>query len=353
MRKLESAKLALIVPLAGILVAWGLMTAAMYVGLFERDFGYASLPQRQDTRWSVYLLLSAIAAIAFGALWGQRKALQLRAEPATDNALARAVHRFNNLVIWIGLSLGVVFAFGNFMSAFNQYNGRDNNLLNRILTVYLPILLATALVVTVILRAFVFRADGEQVDHEDEIAKAAARLRRRNLGLGYAVPVLTTAFAIVVGLLIYDATGTDLQTWVWVFIQALVIFGIVVGTRFANRAKLGEVVAAKPRALFNSLAAGAANLNFVLSLVFAGVVSIIAVTSTAQAIDKLYKYEVYDAFGKIAEDGAIKPITIDWLISDLLPAKVLVLLVLVGTFLTITLRNREVLAAAPEHADAK
>ncbi len=341
MKKLESAKLALIVPLAGVLVAWALMAAAMFVGLYERRYGYASLPETQDVRWSIYLLLAAIAAIALGALWGQRKALLLRAEPATDNNLARAVHRFNNLVIWIGLGLGVVFAFGNFMSAFNQYNGRDAAILNRILGVYLPILLATALVVTVILRAFVFRTDGDEIDHEDEEAKAAARLRRRNLGLGYAIPILTTAFAIVVGLLIYDATGTNLQTWVWVFIQAIVIFGIVAGTRFANRARQGEVIVAKPRALFASLAAGAANLNFVLSLVFAGVVSIISVSSTAQAVDKLYSYEVYDAVGKITENAEIQPITLDWLISELLPAKVLVLLVLVGTYLTITLRNRE------------
>ncbi|MEY4450744.1 MAG: hypothetical protein RLZZ304_1119 [Actinomycetota bacterium] len=351
MKKLESAKLALVVPLAGIVVAWGLMASAMFVGLYERESGYYSLPQNQDVQWSIYLLLAAIAAIALGALWGQRKALALRAVPATDTSLARAVHRFNNLVIWIGLGLGVVFVFGNFMSAFNMFNGRETNLLNRILGVYLPIVLATALVVVVILRAFVFRTDGDEVDHEDEAAKAAARLRRRNLGLGYAVPILTTAFAIVVGLLIYDATGTELQTWVWVFIQAIVIFGIVAGTRFANRAKLGEVVVAKPRALLASLAAGAANLNFVLSLLFAGVVSIIAISSTGQAIDKLYTYEVYDAVGKITEQGSIKPLTIDWLIADLLPAKVLVLLVVVGTYLTITLRNRE--TAAPAANDSK
>ena len=340
MKKLESAKLALIVPLAGVLVAWALMAVAMFVGLYERRYGYASLPETQEVRWSVYLLLAAIAAIALGALWGQRKALLLRAEPATDNNLARAVHRFNNLVIWIGLGLGVVFAFGNFMSAFNQYNGRDAAILNRILGVYLPILLATALVVTVILRAFVFRTDGEEIDHEDEEAKAAARLRRRNLGLGYAIPILTTAFAIVVGLLIYDATGTNLQTWVWVFIQAIVIFGIVAGTRFANRAKVGETVLAKPRAMFASLAAGASNLNFVLSIAFAGVVSIISVSSTAQAVDKLYNYGAFDVNGKPTTQAGVMAITGQWLWEELTPAFALVLLVIVGTYLTITLRNR-------------
>jgi hypothetical protein len=345
MKKIAKPKLALIVPLASLVAAWAFLAGGMLVGLFERDFytnsaSSGSLPA-QPVHWSIYLFLAAIVAIALGGLLGQQLALQSRAALGVEHALSRAVHRFSNLIIWIGLGLGVVFVFGNFMSAFESFTSSATPLVNRILGVYLPILLATAMVVTVILRGFVFRADGIEVDHEDEAAKAAARGRRRNLGLGYAVPILTTAFAIVLGLFIYDATRTALQTWVWVLIQAIVAVGIVLGTRFANKAKHGEVAVAKPRAVFASLAAGAANLNLVLNIAFGAVVSAIAIGSTSTAIDKLYDYGSYDVNGQLISGGHFKGISWKWVMEDLAPAKVLVLLVVVGTYLTITLRNRE------------
>ena len=342
MTKLSKPKLALIVPLAALVLAWVFLAGGMYGSLFERNYGYMVYPAAAaKINWSIYAFLAAITALSLGALWGQRTALRARHELGQEHGLSRAVHRFNNLVLWISLGLGVIFVFGNFMSAFSMFGGRNVVLMSRILGVYLPIVLATALVVFVILRAFVFRADGFEVDELDDAAKAAARARRRNLSFGYAVPILATAFAIVLGLLIYDATKTPLQTWVWVLIQAIVVAGIVGGTRYANRAKLGEQVTVKPRAVFASLAAGAANLNLVLSIAFGAVVSVIAISSTAGAIDKLYVYGQYDDYGKPITDGSISPLTLQWLIEEFAPAKVLMLLVVVGTYLTITLRNKD------------
>jgi hypothetical protein len=346
MKKIAKPKLALIVPLASLVAAWAFLAGGMLVGLTEREdntqyYENPALAPAQPVQWSIYLFLAAIVAIALGGLWGQRAALQSRSELGAEHALSRAVHRFNNLIIWVGLGLGVFFVFGNFMAAFNYFGSPNTPIINRVLSVYLPIVLATAMVVTVILRGFVFRADSVELDHEDEAAKSAARARRRNLGLGYAVPILTTAFAIVLGLFIYDATKTALQTWVWVLIQAIVAVGIVLGTRFANKAKQGEVAVAKPRAVFASLAAGAANLNLVLNIAFGAVVSGIAIASTSSAVDKLYSYGVYDQNGKVTTPGHINDFTWQWLIEELAPAKVLVLLVVVGTYLTITLRNRE------------
>ena len=349
MKKLSKPQLALLVPLASLVLAWAFMAAGMYASLFERDntqydeMGNPLFDAKQvyNVHWSAYLFLAAVAAISLGGLWGQRTSLRARVALGEVHGLARAVHRFNNLIIWIGLGLGVIFVFGNFMSAFSSYGGRSAALITRIAGVYVPIVLATALVVVVILRAFVFRADVLPTHEQDEVTKAAERSRRRNLGLGYAVPIMTTAFAIVLGLLIYDATGTALQTWVWVLIQAIVIGGIVAGTRFANRAKLGEAEVVKPRAVFASLAAGAANLNLVLSMAFAAVVSGIAIGSTGSAIDKLYNYGVYDQYGKTTTQPKVMGPTWQWFIEDLAPAKVLMLLVVIGTYLTITLRNKE------------
>ena len=349
MKKQSQPKLALILPLASLVIAWAFMAVGMYAGLFERDntqYDAVGNPlfdpaQVNNVHWSAYAFLAAVAAVALGGLWGQRTSLRARVALGEEHGLSRAVHRFNNLIIWIGLGLGVIFVFGNFMSAFSMFGGRSASLVTRILGVYAPIVLATGLVVFVILRAFVFRADVLPAHEQDEAATAAERARRRNLGLGYAVPIMTTAFAIVLGLLIYDATGTALQTWVWVLIQAIVIGGIVAGTRFANRAKLGESVVAKPRAVFASLAAGASNLNFVLSIAFAAVVSAIAIGSTGSAIDKLYNYGVYDQYGKTTTLPKIDSPTWQWFIEELAPAKVLMLLVVIGTYLTITLRNKE------------
>lgn len=349
MKKLSKPQLALIIPLASLVLAWAFMALGMYAALFERENTQYDVngnpildPQlAYNIHWSAYLFLAAVSAVALGGLWGQRTSLRARVALGEEHRLARAVHRFNNLIIWIGLGLGVIFVFGNFMSAFNMFGGRNAALITRIAGVYLPIVLATALVVVVILRAFVFRADVLPDNEQDQATSDAERARRRNLGLGYAVPIMTTAFAIVLGLLIYDATGTALQTWVWVLIQAIVIAGIVAGTRFANRAKLGEAVIAKPRAVFASLAAGAANLNLVLSIAFAAVVSAIAISSTGGAIEKLYNYGVYDQYGKTTTEPHIGAFSWQWLIEELAPAKVLMLLVVIGTYLTITLRNRE------------
>lgn len=356
MNKLSAPKLAVLTPLAGVIAAWFLMVGGMLVALFERELDwYASAPYAEETytanwlqpalpndtvKWSIYLFLAAVVVLSLAALWGQRRALRARAALGQADGLARAAHRFANLMVWLGLGLGVVFVFGNFMGSFNNYSSRNYTIIARVFGVYLPILLATALVVVVLLRAFVFRADETKFDHEDESVKAAERARRRNLGLGYAVPILSTAFAIILGLLIYDATKTALQTWVWVLIQAIVIGGIVIGTRFANRAKLGETVVVTPKAAFASLAAGAANLNFILSIAFAGVVSIISISSTGQAVEKLYVYGTYGDKGEILTRGHINAVTPQWLFEEITPAFVLVLLVTIGTYLTITLRNK-------------
>jgi hypothetical protein len=94
--------------------------------------------------------------------------------------------------------------------------------------------------------------------------------------------------------------------------------------------------------VFASLAAGAANLNLVLSIAFAAVVSAIAISSTGGAVEKLYNYGVYDQYGKTTTEPHIGAVSWQWVVEELAPAKVLVLLVVIGTYLTITLRNRDV-----------
>jgi hypothetical protein len=232
------------------------------------------------------------------------------------------------LAVIIGLVAGAIFAIGNFLGAFNNFSQRES-LGSRLIDVYLPIILATALVIFVLLKAFVLRKDQLELNEQGRAKMTAAQ---KALSLGYALPIFTTAVAIIFGLVVYDITRTTLQVWVWVIIQLLIAVGIIAGTRFASRAKSAKPSAPKPRAM---LAAGAANLNFVLSIVFGGVVSIMGFTFGFSAIENLRTWRI---------QPVIEPISLQWFVEDFLPAKVLIVLAIVGIYLTITERNRKRIA---------
>jgi hypothetical protein len=153
------------------------------------------------------------------------------------------------------------------------------------------------------------------------------------------VPILATAAAIIFGLVVYDVTRTELEVWVWVIIQVIVVVGIVAGTRFASKAKAAKPTAPKPR---TALAAGASTLNFVLSIVFGAAVTIMSFTFGFGAVEKLRVWPQYiDGKEPAITEPTISPLTWGWLIDEMLPAKVLLLLAVVGIFWTLTERNKE------------
>jgi hypothetical protein len=333
MKKISLAHRAIALPLIGLVVAWAFFMAAQYSDLYV-SIDYANAP---EVKLSTYLFLTGIAAGSIAAMLGQNLAIRARLELGEDNRLARAAHRFGNLAVIIGLAAGAVFAIGNFLSAFNLFQGRTESLWLRFLGVYLPILLATALVVVVLLRAFVFRKDLKDQNEQGE--KKGLSEAQKALGLGYAVPILATAAAIIFGLVVYDVTRTNLEVWVWVIIQVIVVIGIVAGTRFASKAKAAKPAAPKPR---TALAAGASTLNFVLSIVFGAAVTIMSFTFGSAAIEKLRVWPQYiDGKEPTTTEPTISPLTWSWLIDEMLPAKVLLILAVVGIFWTITERNKE------------
>jgi hypothetical protein len=89
-------------------------------------------------------------------------------------------------------------------------------------------------------------------------------------------------------------------------------------------------------------------LNFVLSIVFGAVVSIMSFGFGAAAIEKLRVYPEYEE-PKPGEDVVynytweIAPFSINWFIEQMVPALVLLFLAAAGTYLSITERNREAL----------
>lgn len=339
MRKLNLPERAVAVPLAGLFVAWVFLLIAMIVDVYtvpwpRYDSTGSPIDSPEPIRWATYFFLLAVAAVAVSALLGQRLALRARVSFGEGHKLSRAAHRFSNLMVWLGLGLGAVFAIGNFLSAFGGGYGQPRgDVLVRLIGIYIPILLATGLEIFVIVKGFVSRPDLAGHVEGDE----ASPEMRRALALGYSWPIVSTAVAIVLGLIIYDVSRTTMDTWIWVLVLSIVVSGIIIGTRFARVATRVESPVPMMQRMRRSLAAGASNLNFVLSVVFGVVVSIIAITATGAATQKLRSWSFIDG----VENIDYTPLSWNWLISDLAPAKVLVLLVIVGTYVTIVIRNRD------------
>lgn len=342
MKKIALEKRAVALPLLGLVVAWVLFMGASYADLLNMNYqNYypVDAPLAETFRVSVYLNFAGIALGSLAALIGQRWAIKSRLVLGEDHKMARAAHRFTTLAVILALAIGAIFAIGTFLSSFNSYNGQGSDVGIHFLNVYLPIFLATALVITVLLRAFVFRVDSIELSDEGKPKMSEAQ---KALGLGYAVPILAAAFAMIFGLVVYQVTRTDLQVWVWVIIQLIIGLGIIAGTRFASKARLARTEVPKPRKPF--AAAGAANLNFVLSIVFGAVVSVMAFTYGQGAIQSLQVWPEVPVDCKDAEcfvEPTVEGINLAWVFEDLLPAKVLLILAVVGIYLTLTERNRE------------
>lgn len=342
MNRIPLANKAVALPLIGLLVAWLAFMAATLANLYVpqpiyNNVGVATFPE-ETVQIAPYLFLLGIAAVSFASLLGKRLAQRSRVELGDGHKLSRAALRFANLGIVIGLAAGAIFAIGNFLGAFNTYSGRAENPVLRLLSVYVPILLATGLVVYVLLAAFVFNHDSEK---NTDGTKAKMTEAQKALGLGYAIPILATAVAIIFGLAVYDVTRTNLQVWIWVIIIAIVATGVVFGTRFANKARAAKPAPVKPR---TALTAGASNLNFVLSIIFGSAVTIMAFSFGTEAIGKLQTWSNPPIDCVDVECNSIPSITApswQWLFEEMAPAKVLLILAVVGIYVTITERNKE------------
>ena len=227
---------AVLAPLIGLVVALAFFMFAAWSNLFiqpELDAQGVWLNDGPVIRPSTYLYLAGIAAFSLTSLRGLTLSAAQKAAQQTPEGLTVAAYRFGNLAVIIALAGGAIFALATFFGAFGGTTA-EGSLLERLLGVYLPIVLATALVVTVLLFAFVFRDD--RADSATTEKNGLDR-RQKALGLGYAIPIIGAAVAVIFGLVVYDVTGTSLEAWVWVIIQVIIAAGIILGTRYARVAK--------------------------------------------------------------------------------------------------------------------
>ena len=330
----KAVKLSVILPLIGLTLGWIFFITAIYTDLFYPYPQYGDNGQLltdPQIQVSTYLFLSGIAVFSGFSLWGQKKALKLRNE--NDSALAKSSHRLNNLAVIVALVAGAIYAIGNFLGAFNNYDSRDVPALIRIFGVYVPIVLSTIMVVTLILFAFVFRQDApdlENTEKDEERAKL-----QRYIGLAYASPIIGTAIAVILGLVVYDTTRTNLDVWIWVVIQAIIATSIIIGTSFAAKVRLARPL--EPRPKLRGIAA--VNLNLVITIVFGVVVTIMSFTFGASAVDELREWPEYKPGMTEAIMPTVKPADLTWFISKMLPAIALLALAEFGIYRTLVVRN--------------
>lgn len=330
----KAVKLSVILPLIGLTLGWIFFITAIYTDLFYPYPQYGDNGQLltdPQIQVSTYLFLSGIAVFSGFSLWGQKKALKLRNE--NDSALAKSSHRLNNLAVIVALVAGAIYAIGNFLGAFNNYDSRDVPAVIRIFGVYVPIVLSTIMVVTLILFAFVFRQDApdlENTEKDEERAKL-----QRYIGLAYASPIIGTAIAVILGLVVYDTTRTNLDVWIWVVIQAIIATSIIIGTSFAAKVRLARPL--EPRPKLRGIAA--VNLNLVITIVFGVVVTIMSFTFGASAVDELREWPEYKPGMTEAIMPTVKPADLTWFISKMLPAITLLALAEFGIYRTLVVRN--------------
>lgn len=297
----KSAKHALQILLSSAVLGWLLFIAALYTdAVIEtgREIGDAYT----FVRPSNYLTFAAILIFAAGALWAKKKLQSISHDAVSVSTLVKSAQRFASTALIIALVLSASTAISVFMQGFFEATN-DFNVPVRILNSYLPIVLYTALVVAVLLAGFVFKrhqdpaaieSDIEQPPSSESFANADSNgqsvattplpAAQRSIALSFAIPIIAVAIALILGLIVYDVTQTAIEVWIWVLIQALVAAGIITGTFYAKKSLSARPLSAGPPA---GPSVGAKNLNFVLSIVFVSVVSLMSLTYGLIAVDQL------------------------------------------------------------------
>jgi len=300
---------------------WALLAASIY------DLQYSGATYQAEIKVSSYIILGGLTLAAFMILVGFRFADSAHA--SDEGGFPRAVYRLASLMLVLVLVGLAVFAFGTFISSFN--NTGTTTLVGRLVGVYLPIVLAAGVVVVVLLQSMMKRKSVSQDGPEMSSTQKA-------LAIGYSLPILGTAVAVILGMILYDAQGKQLQIWSWVVIQAIIAVSIVFGTKFAAKARSGQVVVRAPKV---AGASGAVALNYVLSIVFAAVVSVMSFTFQQAAVDSLRNYGACDANGYCAPP-TIGSMDYSWWMDKLLPSFIFLLIALGAVFVAVIWRNREV-----------
>jgi signal transduction histidine kinase len=181
-----------------------------------------------------------------------------------------------------------------------------------------------------------------------------ASIARRNLGLGYALPIIGGAVALIIGLVVWDVTHTTFDAWIWILILAILGASLVFGTLLSNSAFNFAETTGKAVGSIR----GAKNLNFVLGIIWSAVVTIKSFSDMAGAVSSLRNYNTSSVIIKEPVGGtppvhnvytgsSVKPLTWHILLTDFLPAFVLLGIAVVGIYLLLWERAKPANVASP------
>ena len=331
----KNVRLGLVLPLVGVTVTWIAMVVASFLDLERNYYTSSGYPEGGEVKVSTYVVLAGLAIGSGLVLWGF-KAADAEHLVSDKIPLVRAAYRFAGLMIVVALVFDAIFALMTFLDSLSSSLVSTSTVVGRLIGVYLPILLDAGLVVFVLLQATLYRKSSPVEGAEGKGLSAT----QKALAVGYALPIIGTALAIIIGLVVYDSQASNLQNWTWVVIQLIIGTSIVLGTRSAAKARSAKPVVRAPRV---AGAAGAVTLNYVLSLVFAGVVSIMSFVFATGAVNSLANTFCDD----MGNCNKMKPLVItgEWWINQMVPSFLLLVLVEVAVYLVITSRNKEVVAA--------
>ena len=169
MRRFSRGRVALALPLVGLVVFWVLVILGAYFELTVQYGGtYYNHPVRQQNAFHVatYLWLVGLGVLGLGSVTARRLT-----HSGGENRLENAVRGFSLVSVFVTLIVAAIWGISLFLSNFarNWYYGpgsapRPDELM-RVINVYAPIVLDAALIVFVILWSFV----GLKDDSDEEV----------------------------------------------------------------------------------------------------------------------------------------------------------------------------------------
>jgi hypothetical protein len=326
----KTLKTAIAFVIVGIDIAWLGMVLANYAGLYESprydEFGTIISGSGALTKASTFIFLIALAGFALFSGLAYRMADH---EVVKKTKGSLPVFRFASVAVIVALVSLAIFAISAFFASFNVY-GPTKGIGDQLLGVYLPIVLAAAICVVLLLSATVYRKSEVKVEAVSKEQKKA----KREAALAFVYPIVGTTIALLIGLTVYSARRENPQVWIWVLILAIVGGSIAMGTIYAARTKSNTP---KSRAVTPKKSGSAAlSLNFVLVVIFVVIVTLMSFTFGITAIQELGIYQINSGNGGeyVLQDPDLK-----WFLKLMLPAVVILAITNVTTSIAVRIRS--------------
>ncbi|NBR25129.1 MAG: hypothetical protein EBU08_15410, partial [Micrococcales bacterium] len=229
----KSLKVATLFVLLGLTLAWFGFMIANFLGILEGpryiEPNTYEVGSQALTKGSTYVFLAALVALAGFSGLAYRKA-DFAVAKKTPGALP--VFRFATVGVVVSLVSLVFFALSAFSASFNMF-GSSGTVVDQLTGVYVPIILAAAVCVFLLLSVTVYRKSEAVAGTLTPEQKRA----KREAALAFVYPIVGTTLALLIGITVYQSNRQNPQSWVWVLILAIVGGSVAIGSIYAARTR--------------------------------------------------------------------------------------------------------------------